>query len=297
MENCRKFSQWGATSPLANKPKRRSGSYPNFSKPKRWNPSEHWQDIAHDFNNILGIILGNAELAMDDVPEWNPARNNLEEARKACLRAKDVVRQILSFSRKSEMEQKPISIATVVTESLKLLRASIPTSIEIRQNVANDVDYLLGDSTQIHQIMINLCTNASHAMENEGGNLEVAVENTEIDEDTASQYPELRPGPYVQLRISDTGEGISPEIIERIFDPYFTTKDVGKGTGMGLSVIHGIVKGHGGGIMVESNSGKERSLISISRQWKRRLRKKRSPREKSKEVQKESFLLMTKSPW
>ena len=133
--------------------------------------------------------------------------------RKACLRAKDVVRQILSFSRKSEMEQKPINIATVVTESLKLLRASIPTSIDIRQNISNDIDDILGDPTQIHQIMINLCTNEAHAMEDEGGILEVALESTEIDEDTASRYPELNPGTYVQLRVTDTGDGIRPEII------------------------------------------------------------------------------------
>ena len=212
--------------------------------------------IAHDFNNILGIILGNTELAMDDVPEWNPARNNLDEVRKACLRAKDVVRQILTFSRKSEMEQKPINIAPVVTETLKLLRASIPTSVDIRQNIANDIHDILGDPTQIHQIMINLCTNAAHAMEDEGGILEVTLKNTEIDEDTASRYPELNPGPYVQLRVSDTGEGISHEVIERIFDPYFTTKDVGKGTGLGLSVVHGIVNSHQGRISVESKAGK-----------------------------------------
>ena len=212
--------------------------------------------IAHDFNNILGIILGNAELVMDDVPEWNRSRQNLDEIRKACLRAKDVVRQILSFSRKSEMEQKPINIATVVTESLKLLRASIPTSIEIRQNIANDVAEMLGDSTQIHQVMINLCTNAAHAMEDDGGTLEVTLESKEIDEDTASQYPELNPGPYVQLLVSDTGGGISPEILDRIFDPYFTTKDVGKGTGLGLSVVHGIVNAHHGRISVESKTGK-----------------------------------------
>ena len=212
--------------------------------------------IAHDFNNILGIILGNAELAMDDVPEWNPSRQNLDEIRKACLRAKDVVRQILSFSRKSESEQKSFNIASVVTESLKLLRASIPTSIDIRQYISNDVVDILGDPTQFHQIMMNLCTNASHAMENEGGTLEVAVENTTIDADTASRYPELYPGPYVQLRVSDTGDGISPEVIDRIFDPYFTTKDVGKGTGLGLSVVHGIVNSHNGKITVESKPGK-----------------------------------------
>ena len=144
----------------------------------------------------------------------------------------------------------------MVTESLKLLRASIPTSIDIRQDISNDVVDILGDPTQIHQIMMNLCTNASHAMEDEGGNLEVAVENTTIDADTASRYPELYPGPYVQLRVSDTGDGISPEEIDRIFDPYFTTKDVGKGTGLGLSVVHGIVNSHNGKITVESKPGK-----------------------------------------
>ena len=212
--------------------------------------------IAHDFNNILGIILGNAELAMDDVPEWNPARQNLDEVKKACMRAKDVVRQILSFSRKSEIEQKSINLAPVVTESLKLSRASIPTSIEIRQNISNDVDDILGDPTQIHQIMINLCTNATHAMENDGGILEVTLENTEVDEDTASQYPDLNPGPHVHLGVSDTGDGIKPEVVDRVFDPYFTTKDVGKGTGMGLAVVHGIVKSHHGSISVESELGK-----------------------------------------
>ena len=212
--------------------------------------------IAHDFNNILGIILGNAELAMDDVPEWNPARQNLDEVRKACLRAKDVVSQILSFSRKAEVEQRLINLAPVVNESLKLLRSSIPTSIDIRQNISNDTDDILGDTTQIHQIMINLCTNAAHAMENEGGILEITIENITIDEDTASRYPQLHPGPYVHLSVSDTGDGMETEVVDRIFDPYFTTKGVGKGTGLGLSVVHGIVNSHNGRISVESSAGK-----------------------------------------
>ena len=212
--------------------------------------------IAHDFNNILGIILGNTELAIDDVPEWNPARNNLDKVRKACLRAKDVVRQILAFSRKSETEQKTISMGPLVTESLNLLRASIPTTIDIRRKIADDLHRILGDPTQIHQIMINLCTNAAHAMENKGGTLEVALKNRIIDADTASRYADLRPGSYVQIRVSDTGDGINPDVIDRIFDPYFTTKDVGKGTGLGLSVVHGIVKSHNGSIVLKSKAGK-----------------------------------------
>jgi PAS domain S-box-containing protein len=212
--------------------------------------------IAHDFNNILGIILGNAELAMDDVPEWNPAQQNLDEVKKACLRAKELVKQILSFSRKSETEQKTLKFAPLVTESINLLRASIPTSIEIRQHIASGLHKIFGDPTQIHQIMINLCNNAAQAMENEGGILELALENIEIDENAASQHPDLNSGPHVHLRVSDTGDGISPETLERVFDPYFTTKDVGSGTGLGLSVVHGIVKSHHGRISVESEIGK-----------------------------------------
>jgi len=211
--------------------------------------------IAHDFNNILGIILGNAELAMDDVPEWNPAKMNLKEIRIASLRAKDVVRQLLSFARKTGLEKKPTNIVPIVDESLKLLRSSIPTSIEIRQNVTKNVGTILADPTQINQILINLCTNANHAMP-DGGILEVSLRHATFDEDTASQYPDLTPGRYVNLTVSDTGHGISQEDIDRIFDPYFTTKEIGKGTGMGLAVVHGIVKDHKGIIIVESELGK-----------------------------------------
>lgn len=212
--------------------------------------------IAHDFNNILGIILGHAELAMDDVPEWNPARQNLDEVKKASLRAKDLVSQILSFSRKSEIEWKPLELGAVVTESLRFLRASIPASIDIRRNIANPKTHILGDTAQIYQIMMNLCTNAAHSMEKDGGILEISVENKGIDAETASRYSEIDPGPHVQLCVSDTGEGMDFEVMERIFDPYFTTKDVGKGTGLGLSVVHGIVKSHNGRISVMSEPGK-----------------------------------------
>ena len=211
--------------------------------------------IAHDFNNILGIILGNLELALDDVPEWNRAKFNLEEIRTASLRAKDVVRQLLSFARKTGLEKKPTNIIPFVKESLNLMRSSIPTSIEIFQNIAKDVDTILADPTQINQVLINLCTNADHAMP-DGGMLEVSLKNVELDEDTSAQYPDLDPGRYVNLTVSDTGQGINPEFKDRIFDPYFTTKEVGKGTGMGLSVVHGIVKSHGGAISVDSEFGR-----------------------------------------
>ena len=207
--------------------------------------------IAHDFNNILGIILGNTELAMDDIPEWNSARGNLEEVRNACFRAKDVVRQILSFSRQTETHRKPFRLVPILKESLKLLRASIPTSIEIFQDIQTDADTILGNPTQIHQVLINLCTNAAHAME-EGGILKITLTNHVLDGRAAARYPHVSPGRYVKLSVEDTGCGIAPEIMNRIFDPYFTTKDVDKGTGMGLAVVHGIVKGHEGVLSVRS---------------------------------------------
>jgi len=212
--------------------------------------------IAHDFNNILGIILGNAELAIDDVPEWNPGRLNLDEIRIASLRAKDVVRQLLSFARKTEVKKKPTNIAGIIKETLKLMRSSIPTSIEIRQNIVKEIDTILADPTQINQVLINLCTNAAHAMIEDGGILEVTLKNIDVFENTATGYPDLKPGRYVNLIVSDTGHGISHEKMERIFDPYFTTKEVGKGSGMGLAVVHGIINGHDGTILVESKQGK-----------------------------------------
>ena len=211
--------------------------------------------IAHDFNNILGIILGNTELALDDVPEWNPACYNLKEVRTASIRAKDVVRQLMSFARKTELDKKPTNITPIVKESLKMLRATIPTSIDIRQHISDDVDTILADSTQINQVLINLCTNAHHAMP-EGGIIDVTLENTLIDESHTTGRPDMAPGKYVHLIVSDTGHGIPEENFDQIFDPYFTTKDVGKGSGMGLAVVHGIVKDHGAIIKVESEIGK-----------------------------------------
>jgi PAS domain S-box-containing protein len=207
--------------------------------------------IAHDFNNILGIIVGNTELAIDDVSEWNPARQNMEEIRTASFRARDVVRQLLSFARQTKLEKKPTNIIPIVKESLKLLRSSIPTSTEIRQNIPTDIDTILADPTQINQVLINLCTNADHAMP-DGGIIKVILKNVELGENATAQYHNLNPGRYVNLIVSDTGHGIPKEEIDRIFDPYFTTKEVGKGTGMGLAVVHGIVKGHNGLITVES---------------------------------------------
>jgi PAS domain S-box-containing protein len=210
--------------------------------------------IAHDFNNILSIILGNTELAIRDVPEWHPVKESLDEVRKACLRAKDVIRQLLSFGRKSDMQLRPLDIRVILRESLKLIRSSLPSCVEIQQNFDKDIWTTLADPTQINQILINLSNNAADAIESAGGILSVSLENVEI----ARQDPELNlePGRYVKIRISDTGVGISAEDMERIFDPYYTTKNVGKGTGMGLAVVHSIVETHNGRINVSSTPGK-----------------------------------------
>ncbi len=219
--------------------------------------------IAHDFNNLLGIILGNAELAMDDMPEWHPAKSNLNEIRTASLRARDVVKQLLSFSRKTDPKQRPAKLVHIVEDALKFLRSSTPTSIEIHQHILKDTDdTILADSTQINQVLINLFTNAAHAMEDTGGVITIGIENIDLDQISATVYPDLPPGSYVKLTVSDTGTGIDHEIKDRIFDPYFTTKEVGKGTGIGLSVVHGIVKSHNGAIFVDSKLG-EGTTFSI----------------------------------
>ena len=213
--------------------------------------------IAHDFNNILAIILGNAELAADDVPDWNPASASLKEIHHASIRAKDMVQQLLAFSRKTDEESKPTNIATIIKESMKMLRSAIPTSVEFKQHISDDPCNVMGDATQLNQIVMNLVTNAADAMSEEGGFLEVTLENILLQEEKSCFDWVLSPGPYVRLKVRDTGEGIEPKIMDRIFEPYYTTKEVGKGTGMGLSLIHGIVKRHGGGVRVESELGKE----------------------------------------
>ena len=209
--------------------------------------------IAHDFNNILSIILGNAEMAIRDTHELHPARESLDEVHRACLRAKDVIRQILSFSRMSEIELKPLDIRATIEESLKLIRSSLKSNIAIRSSFDDGIWPILGDATQINQILLNLCTNAADAIDDAGGEVSVTLENME----SAGKDSELGldPGRYVRMSISDTGIGISEADIPQIFDPFYTTKEVGKGTGMGLAVVHGIVETHGGQIKVSSTPG------------------------------------------
>ena len=212
--------------------------------------------IAHDFNNILAAIIGYAEMAKRSLPqEAGSAGTDIQQVLLAGLRAKDLVKQILAFSRKGGEERSLISPRPIVKEALKFLRASIPASIEIRENIDPDCGAILANPTNIHQIVVNLCTNAFHAMEAAGGVLTVAMKNVELDEGELAGEADLLPGQYVLFSVRDTGPGMTPEILSRIFDPYFTTKGVGKGSGLGLAVVHGIVKNYGGMVQVESAVG------------------------------------------
>jgi len=216
--------------------------------------------IAHDFNNILGAIIGYSEMAIYDAEKGSMVHHNMEQVLKAGHRAKDLVKQILAFSRKSEQDKKIILITPIIKEILKLLRASLPTTIEIRHHIDPSLGAIFADPTQIHQVMMNLGTNSAHAMEDTGGLLEVSASNVDLDPDAAAQYPGLVSGRYIRLVVSDSGHGIDSETLERIFDPYFTTKTRDKGTGMGLAVVHGIVKGHSGGIKINSKVGRGTSF-------------------------------------
>lgn len=211
--------------------------------------------IAHDFNNILTAVLGYAELVKMDLPKNNATVANLDEVIKAAIRAKELVNHILTFSRKADHERGPTQVHIILKEALKLLRASIPTSIEIKQRFESKCGTILGDPTQIHQILMNLCTNAAHAMEEQVGTIEIILENVHFENDYITPDTPLPAGDYVKLTVSDTGPGIDNELKDRIFEPYFTTKEVGKGSGLGLAVVHGIVKSHSGAIELESKKG------------------------------------------
>jgi len=211
--------------------------------------------IAHDFNNILGAILGYTEMAYEDSLQGSVNPSDLNQVIKAGHRAKDLVKQILAFSRRSDSQKIPLQPAALVKESIKLLRSSIPTTIDIQQDIDSETDLILADPTQVHQIIMNLCTNAYHAMENIGGTLSISLENKVLTQQNLVGIPNIQPGQFVQLSVKDTGSGIAPVIQERIFDPYFTTKETGKGTGMGLAIVHGIVKSSGGFITCRSEIG------------------------------------------
>ncbi len=210
--------------------------------------------IAHDFNNILSAILGYSELALDDALHERASANYIKEIIKAGSRARDLVYQILTFSRQTETEAKPIQVRPIIKEALKLLRASLPSTIEIQSKI-NSKAIVEADPIQIHQLIMNLCTNAGHAMRPEGGTLRVDLTEETLSKDFTDNYPGMLPGEHLIITVSDTGPGIAPGIREKIFDPYFTTKEKGEGTGMGLAVVQGIVRTCNGAITVGSSPG------------------------------------------
>ena len=209
--------------------------------------------IAHNFNNILAVMIGFTELALEDTEKGTPLADYLKEVLIGGQRAKIMVQQILTFSRKAPRKVAPVWLEALIQDSVRMLRATIPADIEIGVKMNSAVaPCVLGDEMQIHQIIMNLCINAAHAMETKGGKITIGVDAVTLDNDQAFKLSKLPPGEYVKLSVGDTGSGISPENIDRIFEPYFTTKEPDRGTGMGLAVVAGIVKAHKGHIVVMS---------------------------------------------
>ncbi len=219
--------------------------------------------IAHDFNNILQIILGYTELARQETFEDDSLQAILREVINAGKRGRDLAGKILTFSRHADQEAKNVELVSIVREALQFLRASLPTTIQLREDLRVESGMVSGDPTGIYQILINLCTNAGHAMIEHGGELVVGLSQQDLDADAAALFPELKPGAYLTLTVSDTGHGMDSSTRNRIFEPFFTTKGQGEGTGMGLSVVHGIVKAHGGAIRVESEVGEGTTFLVL----------------------------------
>ncbi|MBU1452666.1 MAG: response regulator, partial [Proteobacteria bacterium] len=212
--------------------------------------------IAHDFNNILAAMMGYAELALDDLQGSGPVAEKLRHVLVAGNRAVELVRQILNFSRQGEHEERPLSLAPLIEETLKMLRSSLPATIGIQADLPKGKCLVLADPVHVNQVVMNLCTNAAQAMEEAGGVLAIGLSTIDLDQDTVKNFATLKAGKYHKLTVSDTGIGMTGEVAERVFEPFFTTKEPGKGTGMGLAVVHGIVREHGGDITVYSEPGK-----------------------------------------
>ncbi|MGD0231260.1 MAG: ATP-binding protein [Syntrophorhabdales bacterium] len=208
--------------------------------------------IAHDFNNILAAIIGFSEMAMERAPKGERVRRDFERILSAGIRGRELVKQILTFSRQSQQEKKPMHLGVLLQETMKLLRASLPSTIEMRLNFAKRTGFILADPSQMQQVIMNLCTNAAHAMREKGGTIDVDLRDATFPSTSEVPHSSMSPGSYVRLAVTDTGEGVPGEIVAKIFEPFFTTKGAGEGTGLGLSVVLGIVESHGGAITVES---------------------------------------------
>ena len=213
--------------------------------------------IAHDFNNILTPIIGYSEISLNAVPKGSRLHHNIEQILLSGNRARELVKQILTFSRKTELERRPVQVSLLVKETLKLLRSSLPSTVEIRQDIGTGAidGTTMANPTQIHQVLMNLCTNAAHAMREKGGVLSITLKDVDIDSASMSELPDLAPGSYLRLSVADTGHGMDEVVRQRIFDPYFTTKGPSEGTGLGLAVVYGIITSLSGGIAVFSEPG------------------------------------------
>ncbi len=225
--------------------------------------------VAHDFNNILAVIIGNAELALNSVDSPVMTLYCLREIEKASNRARDLVRQIMSFGRPHATDKKIIALIDVVDESIRLLRATLPARVSLTVEASHDVPAILADTTQIQQVIINLVTNAYQAFAGGSGSIEIQVDCVTLSKGLVAKFPQLeqlakRSMQLVRLSVTDDGPGIDPAIRERLFEPFFTTKAVGEGTGLGLSVVHGIVRTHDGAVTVESEPAKVHALLSTS---------------------------------
>ena len=238
--------------------------------------------IAHDFNNILTPILGYTEMALEELSDESILRYDIEQINSAAIRGKDLVQQILTFSRQVDFDKKPLKLDDVVREVLKLIRASFPSNIEIKQDLDTHCGTVLADSTQMHQIIMNLCTNAYHAMMTSGGVLHVSLDKQSIPARQIGGSAKKHKGMYIRLIIADTGHGMDKRTIERIFEPFFTKKEVGSGSGLGLSVVHGIVSNYNGAIEVESEPGKGSKFIIYLPQYSEQLIEEEEPTNKIK---------------
>jgi PAS domain S-box-containing protein len=208
--------------------------------------------IAHDFNNLLAAIGGNLELASMDLGARHPVQENLDEMRQAVRRATELVQRILTFSRPETHEHQPTQLGPVVVEAVRMLRALIPAGIRLSHVVASDLPDVMANASQVHQVIVNLATNAWQALDGGPGQIDLRLETCDVEQGLCDTHADLRPGPHVCLSVADSGHGMAPATLERIFEPFFTTKEPGKGTGLGLSMVHGIARGHGGAVLVES---------------------------------------------
>jgi len=213
------------------------------------------EGIAHDFNNILYIILGNTELAIHEIPEYNPAVSKLEKIKVSCLRGRDIVKQLLNFGRETDQKLIPMDAISAVREDSRFLKSAMPATIEFQFDLPDDKIPIMADQVQFNQVLMNICTNAAQAMEETGGIIKISAKKINIAGKECEKYPGIKEGEHLCITIQDTGPGIDPENMDKIFDPYFTTKTFGMGSGMGLAVVHGIVKHHRGSIAAENLPG------------------------------------------